>query len=61
MINLLDTKEIKELNYGHLRIQINEDNSEKLDKMKKSMKLSKNLVRDKNEIVEYGHFYRGVE
>lgn len=76
MINLLDTKEIKELNYGHLRIQlekeedllaifdaleINEDNSETLDQMKKSIRISKNLVRDKNEIVEYGHFYRGVE
>lgn len=64
MINLLDTEEIKELNYGYLRISI--EREEDLVSLKNAFSELEESVLvtskiNKNEIVEYGHFYRGVE
>ena len=64
MINLLDTEEIKELNYGYLRVSI--EREEDLVSLKNAFSELEESVLvtskiNKNEIVEYGHFYRGVE
>ena len=65
-INLLDTNEYKDLKAGYLRFDIENENDliELIRHFKKLEDYSLLDIMDKyNEkrIVEYGHFYRGVE